>query len=47
MKIIGLEEHFVTRDVVDAWCALEPEWQDLSLTPSTRGDSAHAAGRLR
>ncbi|WP_326946927.1 amidohydrolase family protein [Amycolatopsis sp. NBC_01307] len=40
MKIIGLEEHFVTRDVVDAWCALEPEWQDLSLTPSTRGDSA-------
>jgi predicted TIM-barrel fold metal-dependent hydrolase len=40
VKIIGLEEHFVTRDVVDAWCALDPEWQDLSLTPSTQGDSA-------
>ncbi|MFJ1761495.1 amidohydrolase family protein [Amycolatopsis sp. NPDC088138] len=40
MKVIGLEEHFVTPDVVKAWRALDPEWQDLSLTPSTQGDSA-------
>ncbi|WP_328616925.1 amidohydrolase family protein [Amycolatopsis sp. NBC_00355] len=40
MNIIGLEEHFVTREVVDAWRALDPEWQDLALTPSTQGDSA-------
>ncbi|MFG1641229.1 amidohydrolase family protein [Amycolatopsis sp. NPDC049252] len=40
MKVIGLEEHFVTRDVVEAWRALDPEWQDLALTPSTQGDSA-------
>jgi hypothetical protein len=28
MKIIGLEEHFVTNDVLTAWEALDPKWQD-------------------
>lgn len=38
MKIVGLEEHFVTADLVDAWAALEPRWQDLA-TPA-HGDVA-------
>lgn len=42
MKIVGVEEHFVTPEVLDAWRALDPEWQDLSLAPSTQGDSARA-----
>jgi hypothetical protein len=32
MKIIGLEEHFVTNDVLTAWKALDPKWQDVALT---------------
>jgi len=39
MKLIGLEEHIVTPAVVAAWQALDPEWQDLALTPSEGGDS--------
>ncbi len=39
MKIIGLEEHFVTKDVLSAWRALPPRWQDLSLPASTGGDT--------
>lgn len=46
MSLIGLEEHFVTREVVDAWRALDPEWQDLSLAPSTHGDSARRLADL-
>lgn len=46
MKLIGLEEHFVTTDVLDAWRALDPRWQDLSLTPSTQGDSARRLADL-
>lgn len=36
MKIIGLEEHFATPELIDAWSALEPEWRDI-WTP-TPGD---------
>ncbi len=46
MKLIGLEEHFVTAEVLKAWQELEPEWQDLSLTPSTHGDSARRLADL-
>ena len=42
LKVVGLEEHFVTDAVLAAWEALEPEWQDLSLAPSRDGRS----GRL-
>lgn len=31
MKTIGLEEHFVTTDVVEAWRALDPESQDAPM----------------
>jgi predicted TIM-barrel fold metal-dependent hydrolase len=46
MNLIGLEEHFVTSEVLDAWRALDPDWQDLSLVPSTRGDSARRLADL-
>lgn len=46
MPIIGLEEHFVTRDVLDAWRALDSQWQDLSLTPATQGESARRLADL-
>lgn len=39
MRIIGLEEHFVTADVIQAWRALDPQWKDLALKPSTEGES--------
>jgi predicted TIM-barrel fold metal-dependent hydrolase len=38
MKIIGLEEHFVTPDVLTAWHALPPEWQDPGLQHHERGE---------
>jgi len=31
MKIVGLEEHFVTPELIDAWQALEPQWRDLAV----------------
>jgi predicted TIM-barrel fold metal-dependent hydrolase len=39
MKIIGLEEHFVTNDVLTAWEALDPKWQDVALTQSDGGET--------
>ncbi len=39
MRLIGLEEHLVTPEVLAAWQALDPEWQDLALVPSSGGDS--------
>ncbi|WP_246725237.1 amidohydrolase family protein [Beijerinckia sp. L45] len=38
VKIIGLEEHFVTSDVLAAWRELDPKWQDVALKQSDRGD---------
>src|SRR6185312_4098049 len=29
MKIVGLEEHFATPELIDAWQALEPQWRDV------------------
>ncbi|MGV9801977.1 amidohydrolase family protein [Mycobacterium sp. NPDC003449] len=29
MKIVGLEEHFVTADLIEAWSGVEPQWQDV------------------
>ena len=46
MRIIGLEEHFVTDDVLGAWRALDPQWQDLALKPSTEGDTARRLAEL-
>jgi hypothetical protein len=50
-KIIGLEEHFVTKDVMSAWQALEPQWQDVALKQSDGGGTGRrlfdpAAGRI-
>jgi predicted TIM-barrel fold metal-dependent hydrolase len=38
MRLIGLEEHFVTTDVLKAWRALDPKWQDVALTQSDGGE---------
>ena len=38
MKIIGLEEHFATLEIVAAWKALPPELQDIAVKLSTIGD---------
>lgn len=46
LKITGVEEHFVTPDILDAWRALAPAWQDLSLTPSTQGETAWRLAEL-
>jgi predicted TIM-barrel fold metal-dependent hydrolase len=43
VKIIALEEHFVTADVIDAWARVEPRWQDLSVQMATQD---HMSGRL-
>ena len=34
MKIVGLEEHFATPELIDAWHALEPQWRDVALVSS-------------
>ncbi|MGC5245847.1 amidohydrolase family protein [Gordonia sp. DT219] len=41
-RVIALEEHMVTPEVVAAWRNLPPRLRDLALTPSTQGES----GRL-
>lgn len=47
MKVIGLEEHFVTADVLKAWQALDPQWQDISLKPSlAEGETAPRLAEL-
>ncbi len=38
MKTIGLEEHFVTPDVLAAWGALDPHWQDVAFRHSDGGE---------
>ena len=38
MKIIGLEEHFVTADVVAAWRSLDPHWQDVMHSHADGGE---------
>ncbi|MEU9336527.1 amidohydrolase family protein [Streptomyces sp. NPDC048290] len=46
MRVIGLEEHFVTGEVIDAWLRLDPRWRDLSLRPSTQGEPARRLADL-
>lgn len=46
MKIIGLEEHFVTRDVFAAWRALDPQWQDVALGAYEEGEPARRLPEL-
>lgn len=46
MKIVGLEEHFVIPDVVKAWRALDPQWQDVSISSAIDGRSAEALAEL-
>ena len=38
MKLIGLEEHFATPEVVAAWLGLDPCRQDLAVPRSTGND---------
>ena len=38
MRIIGLEEHFVTDDVLDAWKRVEPRWQEVGQQQSSGGE---------
>jgi predicted TIM-barrel fold metal-dependent hydrolase len=46
MKIIGLEEHFVTRDVLAAWHALDAQWQDPGLQHHESGDIGERLANL-
>ncbi len=45
MKTIGLEEHFVTNDVQQAWSRLEPQWQNPPGL-NARGDLAQRLADL-
>jgi uncharacterized protein len=38
MKIIGLEEHFVTPEVVDAWERLDPRWREVVHGQANAGE---------
>jgi predicted TIM-barrel fold metal-dependent hydrolase len=38
MKLIGLEEHFLTPEVLSAWQALDPRFQDVALKHSDQGE---------
>jgi len=40
MKLVALEEHFVTADVTEAWQKVGPRWRDLALSGSLEGDIA-------
>lgn len=40
MKIVGLEEHFATEEVLEAWQKVDPRWQDLAIRSSLSGDKA-------
>ena len=46
MRIIGLEEHFVTADVLEAWRALDPQWRDLALKLSSEGETGRRLAEL-
>jgi predicted TIM-barrel fold metal-dependent hydrolase len=38
VKIVGLEEHYLTADVLDAWRKLDPRWQDGSTSAAAGSD---------
>jgi predicted TIM-barrel fold metal-dependent hydrolase len=39
LRIVGLEEHFVTPGLLDAWGKLPPNRRDLAFRPATEGDT--------
>ncbi len=46
MRLIGLEEHFVTAEVLAAWQALNSDLQDLALTASAMGDTGRRLAEI-
>jgi hypothetical protein len=40
MKIVALEGHFATLEVMDAWKSVDPAWRDLALKATTEGEGA-------
>jgi uncharacterized protein len=38
MKIVGLEEHFATAEVMRGWKSVDPRWSDLALKLSAEGE---------
>jgi len=40
VKIVALEEHFATKEVVEAWEKVDPRWQDLAMKGSLSADKA-------
>ncbi|NRD80893.1 amidohydrolase family protein [Bacillus sp. BRMEA1] len=46
MRVFGLEEHFVTTNVIDAWSTLAPEWQDLAQKASSSGESGRRLSEI-
>ena len=40
MKIVALEEHFATAEMMQGWKSVDPRWSDLALKPSTEGEGA-------
>ena len=46
MKIIDLENHFVTPDVISAWRGLDPQWQDVAIKSSAEGESGRRLAEL-
>ena len=44
MKIVALEEHFATAEVMRGWKSVDPRRNDLALKPSTDGEGAATAG---
>ncbi len=46
MRIIGLEEHFVTEEALRAWRALDPTWQDIALKAAEEGEPARRLAEL-
>jgi predicted TIM-barrel fold metal-dependent hydrolase len=39
VKVVGLEEHYVTPQVVDAWNSLDARWRDPATAGSAGGDT--------
>jgi len=47
MKIVALEEHFATAEVMRGWKSVDPRWSDLALKLSTEGEGARRLLDLR
>lgn len=45
-RVVALEEHMVTAEVIAAWQKLEPRWRDLALIPSTQGESGRGLAEV-